>query len=395
MSETTLPLSVEISNLKRSVMRDLLRLAVDPDIISMAGGLPASDCLPVEEFLDCIKGVLNRDGARALQYSPQSEALRTWIADHMRGRGVSCTPDQIFITSGAQQGLAILSRLLLDPGGPAVIEDITFTGIQQVTRGRGAAVRTVSVDLEKGIDLDALEDAFRRSPTPQLAVLIPNFHNPLGVSLSTEARVRAATLASEYAIPLIEDDPYAALRFTGDHLPPIKAYDESGMTFYIGTFSKTLFPAVRLGWIVASEEMIPTITVVRESIDLESSTLLQRAVVEFLERGCLEPNLERIKDAYRIRCQAMIEALEENLGEMASFTRPEGGIFLWVELPEHVDTGEMFNEAIERRVAYIPGSVFSGNDSHRNTMRLNFSNLGPEHIREGVKRLSDVIKLMV
>jgi 2-aminoadipate transaminase len=391
MSETAFPLSAETSNLKRSVMRDLLCHAVDPEIISMAGGLPASEYLPVGEFLDCIETVINRDGSRALQYSPQSEALRVWIAGYMSGRGVPCTPGQIFITSGAQQGLAILSRLFLDPGGPAVIEDLAFTGIQQVTRGRGAEIRTIPVDLEEGIDLEAMEDALRRSPTPRLAVLVPNFHNPLGVTLSAEARRRAAALASEYGVPLIEDDPYAALRFSGEHLPPIKAFDDSGLVFHIGTFSKTLSPAVRLGWIVASEEMIPTITAVRESIDLESSTLLQRAVVEFLERGRLEPNLERINDAYRERCRAMVGSLEANMGELARFTRPEGGIFLWVELQEQLDTGELFDEAIERRVAFIPGSVFSGNDSHRNTMRLNFSNLSPELIEEGVKRLSDVI----
>lgn len=395
MSGTTLPLSAEISNLKRSVMRDLLQLAVDPEIISMAGGLPASEFLPVETLLDCIETVLARDGARAMQYSPQTEALKTWIADYMGDRGVSCTPEEIYITCGAQQGLAILSRLFLDPGQPAVIEDLTFTGIQQVTCGRGAAVRTIPIDPINGIDVEALEAAFRQPPTPRLAVLIPNFHNPMGVCLPAEQRPRVAALTAEYGVPLIEDDPYAPVRFAGDHLPPIKAFDEAGMVFHLGSFSKILAPAVRLGWIVAPADLIPTITVLRESLDLESSTLLQRAVAEFLERGLLEPYLERVTEAYRLRCETMLEALEEHLGDLARWSRPEGGIFVWVVLPEHVDTGEMFNEAIKRRVAYIPGSVFSAGGGYQNTMRLNFSNLRPEIIREGVKRLSEIVKPLV
>ena len=395
MSEITLPLSAEIANLKRSVMRDLLRLAVDPEIISMAGGLPASEYLPVEDIMDCIETVLVRDGGRAIQYSPPSEALKAWIVGYMHDRGVSCAPDQIFITNGAQQGLAIISRLFLDPGQPAVIEDLTFTGIQQVTRGRGAAVRTIPIDLEDGIDAEALEEAFGRSPTPRLAVLIPNFHNPLGVCLPAEQRVRAAELAAEYGVPLIEDDPYAPMRFDGDHIPAIKAFDEAGMVFYLGSFSKMLAPAMRLGWIVASSEMIPTITALRESLDLESSTLIQRAVVEYLERDLLDSHLERVNGAYRLKCRTMLESLEEFLGNTARWTTPQGGIFMWVELPEHLDTGDMFVEAIERRVAYIPGSVFSGGEGYTNTMRLNFSNLTPENIREGVKRLSEVVKSLV
>lgn len=385
-------LSAEIANLKRSVMRDLLHLAVDPAIISMAGGLPANDFIPVDELRECLDAVLARDGAAALQYSPQSGALRAWIADYMGERGVTCTPDEIFITGGAQQGLAILSRIHLDPGEPAVVEDLTFTGIQQITSGRGATVRTIPIDPETGADVDALEAAFRESPPPRLAVLIPNFHNPMGVSLPVEKRARAAALAAEHGVPLIEDDPYAPMRFAGDHLPAIKSFDETGTVFYLGSFSKMLAPAMRLGWIVAPPELMPTITVVRESLDLESSTLIQRAVVEFLERGLLAPHLDLITAAHRDRCAALLDALEENLGGLAQWNRPEGGIFVWVTLPEQIDAGDMFGEAIKRQVAYIPGSVFSPDGGHRNTMRLNFSNLSPDRIREGVARLSEVIR---
>jgi 2-aminoadipate transaminase len=373
-------------------MRDLLHLAVDPAIISMAGGLPANDFIPVSEISECLEAVLARDGAAALQYSPQSAALRAWIADYMGERGVTCTPDEVFITGGAQQGLAILSRLHLDPGDPAVVEGLTFTGVQQITSGRGAAVRTIPIDPDAGADIDALESAFLESPPPRLAVLIPNFHNPMGVSLPIEKRVRVAALVAEHGVPVVEDDPYAPMRFTGDHLPAIRSFDEAGSVFYIGSFSKMLAPAMRLGWIVAPPDLMPTITVVRESLDLESSTLIQRTVVEFLERGLMAPHLDLITAAHRERCAALLDALEEHLSDLARWNRPEGGIFAWVTLPEQIDAGDMFQEAINRKVAYIPGSVFSPDGGHRNTMRLNFSNLSPDRIREGVARLSEVIR---
>lgn len=392
MPKGTPILSREASNLKRSVMRDLLKFAVDPNITSLAGGLPASEFLPLEPLRECLDAVLSRDGPRALQYSPQNPGLRAWIAEYMGTRGVTCTPDEIFITNGNQHGLAILSRMFLDPGDPAVIEEVTFTGIQQVTVGRDAAVRTVPTDLDSGVELDALEAAFEESPTPRLAVLITDFHNPLGVSVAPEKRAKLAELAARHGVPLIEDDPYAPLRFRGEAVPPIKAYDEAGMVFYLGSFSKMLAPALRLGWIVAPTELMARITTIRESFDLESSTLFQRAVAEFLARGLLEPHLERITEAHGLRRDIMLQTLEEELTGIARWSKPDGGVFVWVSLPEHLDTTEMFPKAIERKVAYIPGGVFSVAGSTRNAVRLNFSNVKPEAIQEGVRRLAEVVR---
>ncbi len=388
----TYTLSSEVEPLKRSVMRDLLKLAVSPDIISLTGGLPASECLPLAEFQRCLNDVLARDGARALQYSPMSGALREWLAAYMRQRGVPCDPEQIFITNGCQQGLSILSRLFLDPGAPAVVEEITFTGIQQVTAGRGAEIYTVPTDLSTGVDVDALEEAFQRTPRPRLAVLIPDFHNPLGVSISPEKRMRIAALAARYGVPVIEDDPYSLLRFEGEPLPPIKAYDEAGFVFYLGSFSKMLAPAMRLGWIVAPKALVPKITVLRESFDLESSTLIQRAVADFVTRGMLDTHLTAFNPQNRVRRDALLAALDTHLGDTATWTRPEGGLFVWVTLPEYVDTWEMFAEAVERKVAYIPGAAFAVDGDYGNTLRLNFSNVQPDAIWEGVARLARVIR---
>jgi 2-aminoadipate transaminase len=392
VSEDVLALSAEVSQLKRSVMRELLAVAVDPDILSMAGGLPAADLLPLEAMRRALAGVLERDGPRALQYSPMNVGLQRWIAEYMGRRGVACRPEQVFITNGAQHGLAILSRLLLDPGTPAVIEAVTFTGVQQVTAGRGAEVRCVPTDLDTGVEVEALEAAFQQAPPPRLAVLIPDFHNPLGVSISLEKRRAVADLVARYGVPLIEDDPYSPLRFDGEQLPPIKSFDQAGLVFYLGSFSKIIAPALRMGWLIAPQELIPRITVVRESMDLETSTLLQRAVADFLLAGELEGHLTRMAQAHRERSQAMMQALEAGLGELASWTRPQGGLFVWVTLPPQVDAWELYPRALEHKVAYIPGRAFSVEGGHRNTLRLNFSNLRPAQIHEAVGRLAQVIR---
>jgi 2-aminoadipate transaminase len=369
----------------------MLSLTAAPDIISFAGGLPASEYLPVAQYRSCLNKVMERDQSRSMQYSPQFLPLREWIAAHMARRGLRCQPEQVFITNGAQQGLAILSRLLLDPGQPAVIEQVTFTGIQQVTVGRGADVRTVPTDLSTGVDVDALEEAFAQSPRPHLAVIIPDFHNPLGVSLTADKRQRIAELAARYNVPLIEDDPYSSLRFMGEPLLPVTAYDDAGITFYLGSFSKILAPAMRLGWIVAPLDLIPQITVLRESLDLESSILTQKAVYEFLSQGYLENHLATFNRANRERMEVLVDSLNIHLGDVATWTHPEGGLFIWVTLPEYVDTWEMLPRAIEHKVAYVPGGAFVVEGGYRNTMRLNFSNATPEKIREGIAQLAEVI----
>ncbi len=387
-----LRLSREGTNLQRSVMRELLRFAVDPNVISLAGGLPASEHLPLEGLRESIDRVLTRDGSRALQYSPQLLELRAWIAEYMGSRGVRCTVEEVFITNGNQNGLAILSRLFLDPGDPTVIEEVTFTGIHQVTLGRDSAVRAVPTDLDHGVEIEAFEEALKAAPTARFSVLITDFHNPLGVSVAEGKRGQLAELAARYRVPLIEDDPYAPLRFRGDDIPPIKAHDEAGVVFYLGSFSKMLAPALRLGWIVAPAELMQRITTLRESFDLESSTLYQRAVTDFLVRGMLEPHLEAISATHGERCDAMLGALEEYLSGVARWSKPDGGVFVWVSLPDRIDTTEMFHKAIEEKVAYIPGGVFSVDGSTKNALRLNFSNVTPETIREGVARLAAVVQ---
>lgn len=396
LTETTAAyrLSAQAQGLTRSIMRELLRQASEPGVISLAGGLPDSALLPHEAYQDCLRAVLTDERGLALQYRPMYEPLRAWAAETMRARGVICAPDNILITNGNQQGLAILSRLFVDPGQPVVTEAFTFTGVQQATAGRGAALIGVPVDPQTGVDLDALEAVFQQRP--RLAVLIPDFHNPLGVSIAAEKRARIAELAARYRVPLAEDDPYSALRFAGEAAPPIAAYDDgAGYVFYLGSFSKMLAPGLRLGWLVAPAALMPTLITLRESLDLESSALTQRAVYEFLRRDLLPAHLTALNAANRERRDTLLAALDAHLGAAAAWTMPEGGLFAWVTLHDtSVDTWALLPRAIaEQRVAYVPGGAFAvaGRDAARNTMRLNFSAVPPEAIREGVRRFAGLL----
>ncbi|MBC8099434.1 MAG: PLP-dependent aminotransferase family protein [Armatimonadetes bacterium] len=384
-------LSDEAGRLQRSVMRELLKRASEPGVISLAGGLPDSALLPVEAYRAALDTVLSEERGVALQYRPPFAPLKTWIADYMRERGVVCDASEIFITNGNQQSLTILSRLFLNPGDPAVIEAFTFTGVQQVTVGRGAQVYTVPVDLETGADTAELERLFALY-RPRMTVIIPDFHNPLGVSLSAEKRQTIAALAGNYGVPVVEDDPYSALRFTGASRLPIKAYDTSGQVFYLGSFSKMLAPGLRLGWMIAPAELMPRITTLRESMDLESSALTQRAVYAMLADGVLPGHLARLNAENARRCAALLAALTAHFSDCAHWTQPEGGLFVWLTLPPHINATGLLTAAIEQHgVAYIPGSAFAVGGGAHNTIRLNFSAVPPEQLIEGVARLAQAL----
>lgn len=373
-------------------MRDLLALTARPGVISFAGGLPADDNLPLVQLQTCIEAVLTRDGARALQYGPPFAPLKEQIALLMQARGVECTPEEVFITNGNQQGLELAARLLLNEGDSAALEQFTFTGIQQAVSGRGAEILAVPTDLQTGVAVEVLEAAITKH-SPKLAIIIPDFHNPLGVSVSAEKRAHMAELSARYHLPIIEDDPYSALRFEGQAAAPLKAFDEAGRVIYLGSFSKMLAPALRLGWMVAPRELLPRLTVLRESLDLESSQLTQRTVAEFLARGLLTPHLAQLNAANLIKRNQMLAALERELGGLAHWTAPEGGLFIWLTLPEDMDTAELFNAALAQNVAFVPGSAFAADGaSGANCARLNFSKPTLEQIDAGITRLANVIK---
>ncbi len=375
------------------MMRELMPLTTRPDIISFAGGLPAPDLFPVEDYQACLDHVLTTAGRRALQYGPIYPPLKEALAQLMQWRGVEVDPDDIFITNGAQQGLSVVGQLLLNPNSPVIVEQIAFTGIGQMIAERGAMPLTVGTDLDCGMDVDNVEYLLKLTGQVRAIIEVPDFHNPLGVSIATDHRARLVELSHRFRTPIIEDDPYGLLRFEGENIPPLKAHDIDGGIIYLGSFSKILAPGLRLGWVVAPKAALGKLTVIKESQDLETSQLTQRAVTEFIQRGLLEAHLEKLKVAYAARRKTMLKALEREFPCEARWSKPQGGIFIWVTLPDSVNTWEMLPRAVEReKTAFVPGAAFGIQGGGQSSLRLNFSNAAPEMIEEGMQRLGQIVR---
>jgi 2-aminoadipate transaminase len=313
------------------------------------------------------------------------------IAALMTQRGVSCRREQVFVTTGAQQALDVLTRLLLDPGGAVILEEIAYTGIQQAIAPLQATLLTVATDLDQGMDVDAVAAYLVAGHRPAYIYAIPEAHNPLGVSLDRQRRKSLVSLASHYGVPIVEDDPYGFLTYEEEAPPPLRATD--GPVFYVGSFSKILAPALRLGWIVAPESLLPQLTVVKEAADLETSALTQRAVAAFLDSGQLPAHIGRLRAAYKERRDTMLSALTVAFPAEARWTHPRGGMFIWVELPTHINTMALLDVAVaDEKVAFVPGRAFAlPGVNADNCLRLNFSNASCAQIEAGITRLARAV----
>ncbi len=378
-------------SMSRSVLRQMIAITARPGILSFAGGLPDPALFPTADYAAALQQVLAAD-PKALQYGPPLEALKAHIVGLMAERGVQVTPEQVFLTTGAQQGLDILTRLFLNPGGEVLLEEIVYPGIQQTVAPYRPHILPVPTDLETGIDVDTIEQVLADGARPAFLYVIPDAHNPLGVSISPDKRQRLVSLARAYGLPIIEDDPYGFLHYDSHLEPPLRAFDDDWV-FYLGSFSKILAPALRLGWMIAPEPLIPKLTVVKEANDLESSALTQRAVAAYLDAGHLPAHLETLRGEYGRRRDAMLQALYRHFPTEARWTVPSGGMFVWVELAAGVDTKVVLETAVtEAQVAFIPGAAFTvPGRAAANCLRLNFSNCTPDRIEEGIARLADVI----
>lgn len=375
------------ADIKRSALQEMLVASSRPGILSLALGLPAPELFPTEDYARAVTHVLATD-PRALQYGPPFQPLKSHVVKLMAERGVACDESQIFLTSGAQQGISLLARLLLEPGGAVLREELTYSGFQQIIEPFRPEILQVPTDPETGIDVDAVASLLEGGARPAFIYAISEGHNPLAVSISREKRLRLVELARGYGVPIIEDDPYGLLTYTSDPLPPLRALDAEWV-FYAGSFSKILAPALRVGWLVVPESLMSRLSVVKESSDIDTSTLSQRAVAAYISEGHLEGRLPALRREYGLRRDTMLDALRESFTGAARWREPSGGIFVWVELPEGVRASEVLKVAIEtERVAFIPGDAFSvGSDRGANCMRLNFSHSAPELIREGIARL--------
>lgn len=378
--------------MQRSVLRQMLAVVSRPDILSFAGGLPAPDLFPTVEYGEALARVLATDRA-ALQYGPPFAPLKRHIVGLMAERGVACSEEQIFLTTGAQQALDVLARLLLGPGDEVMLESIVYTGIRQVVAPHRPEVLPLHTDLETGIDVDEIIGYLEKGARPGFVYIIPDAHNPLGVSISEEKRRHLAELATQANLPVIEDDPYGFLSYDGRCLPPVRAYNDTHV-FYVGSFSKILAPALRLGWLIAPEALMPKLTVIKEAGDLESSALTQRAVAAFLDAGHLPAHLEKLRTAYRQRRDTMLAAMARFFPPDITWTLPRAGMFVWVTLPEWIDATALLEIAVEReQVAFIPGQAFAHPGVYAgNTMRLNFSHCCLADIEEGIARLGRLLE---
>ncbi len=379
------------SDMRRSILRQMIAVVSQPGILSFAGGLPDPALFPAQQYGEALSHVLTTD-PKALQYGMPVAALKQHIVQLMAQRGVSCTENEIFLTTGAQQALDIINRLLMNPGDDMILESLIYTGATQVIAPYRPDIFTVPTDLETGIDVDAVETLLESGVRPPYLYLIPDAHNPLGMSISLEKRHQLIQLAREYQIPLVEDDPYGFLYYGEELSPPLRAMDDK-LVFYLGSFSKIMAPALRLGWIVATEPLIDKVKMVKEACDLESSGLTQKAVTAYLDSDHLPAHLATLCQEYGHRRDAMLTALAQYFPVESRWTFPKAGMFIWVELPEEVNTAVLLETAVkEQKVAFIPGHAFAVNEGDAtNCMRLNFSNCSVEAIEDGIKRLGEVI----
>jgi 2-aminoadipate transaminase len=384
-------MSKRSARMKSSLIRELLKITMQPEVISFAGGLPAPELFPIREFKEACNYILDNLGQEALQYGPTEgyPPLKEFLAESMRKYGVPAVPGNTLMTSGSQQALDLIGRLFINNGDKVLTDAPTYLGAIQAWRVYKPQFITVPLD-DDGMNPDLVEQALKEHKI-KLIYILPNFHNPAGTTIPRERRRRLVELAAQYGAFIVEDDPYGELRFEGEDIAPFISLHKENV-IYLSTFSKTLSPGIRLGWIVAPERVIARLVQAKQGTDLHTGTFVQYIVYDIAERGLIKRHVRRIRAVYKERRDVMLAAMEEHFPSGVTWTRPQGGLFLWVRMPEHVDSQELLHVAVEEKVAFVPGTAFyPGGDDGLCCMRLNFSNAKPEMIREGIKRLGQAM----
>jgi 2-aminoadipate transaminase len=384
-----------------SAIRELLKVIARPEVISFAGGIPASEKLPAIEVAEACERILANKPVEALQYGPTEGygPLREQIAAMYRGRGVPATVDNVLITTGSQQGLDLIGKTIINDDDVVLVEEPTYVGALQAWRPFGPHFIGLPMDGD-GIRIEDFGDKNFESARIKLAYLLPNFQNPSGISLSRERRAQVVELAQRHNFLIVEDDPYRELRYSGEDIPALveiegatlgAKWDEAGRVIHLGTFSKTLAPGLRIGWMLAPSEAIKMFVLAKQGTDLHSASLSMLIAEDLMRNKTLEKNIPGLRSLYRERRDAMLEALAASVGERATWTKPEGGLFLWLTLPGETDTPGLLAEALKKNVAFVPGNAFYFDDRGKDALRLNYSMTGPEKIREGIARLGSLI----
>ena len=375
----------------------ILQAAADPKIISFAGGLPAPELFPVKEMKAAVDKVFEEHGQEAMQYGAAKgvTALREVIQQHVKEKeNVDSELDNVLVTTGSEQALDLVGKAFVDPGDTVLVEQPTYLCALDVFRSYGANFASVEMD-EDGMKMDALEEALKANPNTKLIYTVPNFQNPTGRTMTEERRKQLAELAEKYDVYVLEDNPYGEIRFAGQHVPAVKSFDKSGHVLYMSTFSKTLAPGFRLGWLVADEDVVNKLTVLKQSADLHTDNLAQFAVAQFFADNDVDAHVKEISALYGKRKDLMLEGIKKYFPEGVKYTDPEGGMFLWVEVPGVDDTVELFKECLEHDVAFVPGDPFFAGEVQPGAFRLNYSNMKEDQIEVGLKRLGAALTAAV
>lgn len=387
-----------VKKMRSSAVRDLFAAASRPDVISLSGGMPDVSLMPVEAIRAATSAVVEDPEARsiALQYGGtegRTESKEV-VCSLMRDVGVRCKPENVILTTGAQEALDLIAKTFIDPGDIIITEGPTYLGALQAFSAYEPEVISIPLD-DNGMRMDLLEETLKElgkdNPRLKFIYVIPDFQNPGGVTMSPERRRKLIELSHEYKVMIVEDGPYSRLRYDGGHQIPLKALDEK--VVYLGTISKILAPGLRIGWIVAARHVLAKINLVKQGTDLCGSTFDQMVMERYFKDTNWQSILHKFVETYGERRDAMLAALEEYFPPEVTWTHPEGGMFIWVTLPEYVDTGSMLAEALEAGVTFVPGDSFFPNAcAGKNSMRINFSFESPENITEAIRRLSEVIE---
>src|SRR4051794_38717408 len=386
--------------MKSSAMRDLMAVIARPEVISLAGGLPDTAQFPADTFAAVAQRIARESSAEALQYGPTEglRGARECIAEVMAAEGIQSDPDDILVTTGGQQVIDLVTRALIDPGDVIVAEAPTYPGAVPSFSSFQADVAQVDVDHD-GMRIDLLEETLdrleREGRTPKFIYTVPTFQNPAGVTMSVPRRKRLVEIARERELLVLEDNPYGLLRYEGTPVPTLRELDGGLYVMYLGTFSKILSPGIRLGWVLAPAPVRHQINMGKQAADLCSSTLSQMMLTAYFEQVGWRDYVEMVKEIYRKRRDTMLDALAEYFPPQAEWTRPQGGLFLWATLPDFIDTTDLLARALREDVAFVPGAAAFLDGRGHNSMRLNFSAVGEDDIREGVRRIGKIVREQV
>jgi len=383
--------------MQKSVIRELLKLTAKPEIISFAGGLPSPESFPIKELKVIIDEVMKNEPEVALQYSATEgdQVLVKELVKYGNKAGNDIKEENLLVTTSSQQGLDLISKIFLDPGDKVIVELPSYVGGLGAFNSYQADMIGIPQD-EDGMSAQILREKLQElddsGEKPKFIYIVPDFQNPAGMTMTKERRMEILEIAYEYEVLILEDSPYRELRFEGEEVPTIYSLDDQGIVVLLGTFSKIFAPGFRIGWIYANHEIIEQLVIAKQSTDLCSPAFSQRIIGRFMEKGYLEKNIEKIKEMYGKKRDLIIKYFEKYLPEEASWITPEGGLFLLVSIPEHLDTSELFDIALENNVAFVIGEAFHHNGSGKHTMRINFSYATEEQIEEGIKRLGKALK---